>query len=192
MADIDDDGLLRAFGTVALDFSELEEQLVHYTAKLINPADDGIGHATLAGLDFGKILDIFDVLVRERTSLRYRMVRHPPWEKAQQIEDRLKPLVLQITTVQERRNHVFHAYWRPHFTYDATSASFTQTPGAATSIRHKKQRHHGHVEKATNWTLEELQTLSAQIKEAARELGNFVTWANALVVKHKLFPEDDY
>jgi hypothetical protein len=128
MADIDD-GLLRAFGTVALDFSELEELLVHYTAKVIDSADHAIGLATLAGLDFRKILEIFDTLVRERTSLRYTAVRNPLWKEAEQIEARLKPLVSMIEKVRERRNHIFHAYWRPSFTYDAASDSFIRTTG---------------------------------------------------------------
>jgi hypothetical protein len=146
MAAINEDDLLRAFGTIALDFSELEELLVLHTAKLIDRTDHAIGLATLAGLDFRKILEIFGTLVRERTSLRYTFVRNPPGKKAEQIEARLKPLVGMIDKVRERRNHVVHAYWRPSFTYDAASDSFIRTLGAAESTRHDKKPARGHIE----------------------------------------------
>jgi hypothetical protein len=197
MPDIDDDELLRAFGAVALDFSELEELLVSHTAKLIDRSDQGVGAATLAGLDFRKILEIFDTLVRERTSIRYAMVRNPPYAKAEQIHAHLKPLVSRIEKVRAQRNQVFHAYWRPSFTYDADSDSFIRTPGTAESIRHQKKSGHGHIKIRRSWTLGELHTLSAEIKEAARQLNDFVMWANTLVTaggrsRTKLFPEEDY
>jgi len=191
MADIDDRELLRAFGAGALDFSELEELLVWHTAKLIDPADQGVGLATLAGLDFRKILEIFDILVLERTSLRYTMVRNPHYSKAKQIRDRLKSLVSRIEKVRTQRNEVFHAYWRPNFTYDAESDSFIRTSGAAESIRHQKKPARGHIETRKNWTLGGLQTISADLQEAAHQLNDFVTWANTLTPKNSLFPEED-
>ena len=102
----------------------------------------------------------------------------------------MNALVSRIDKVREQRNHVFHAYWRPSFTYDANSDSLVRTPGAAESIRHRKKPAHGHLEIKKSWTLNELQTLSADIKDAARQLDDFVTWANTLVVKRKLFPEE--
>lgn len=113
------------------------------------------------------------------------------WKKAEQIKVRLKPLVSKIDKVREQRNHVFHAYWRPSFTYDAHSESIVRAPGVAESIRHRKKPAHGHLEIKKSWTLSELQTLSADIKDAACQLDDFVTWANKLVVERKLFSAED-
>ena len=90
------------------------------------------------------------------------------------------------------RHHVFHAYWRPTFTYDADSDSFVRTPRSAESIRRKKKSGCTHLETRTNWTLSDLQKISAEVKEAACELNDFVIWANTLVTKTKLFPGEDY
>jgi hypothetical protein len=68
----------------------------------------------------------------------------------------------------------------------------SEPPGAAENIKRNKKTDHGHVETRKSWTLAELQTLSVDIREAAHQLNDFVTWANALVSKRKLFPEEDY
>ena len=125
--------------------------------------------------------------------MRYTMARNPPYAKAEQIHNRLKLLVSRIDMVRERRNHVFHAYWRLTFTYDADCDSFIRIPGVAESIRHQKKTAHGHVETRESYTLGELEAISADIKEAARQLDDFVTWTNTLLApRNRLFPEEEH
>jgi hypothetical protein len=187
MAQIGDD-ILCAFGAIALHFSELEESLVQHTAKLVNPRDFDVGLATLAGMDVRRVIEIFDALVRERTSWRYTMVRNPHYTKARKIHNRLKPLVLKIDQVRDRRNQIFHAYWSPSYKFDQASMSWVPSAGVAEHTKRKINCNAGYISKTGKWTVAQLEALAADIEEAARELDDFVTWANTLT---PLFPEEE-
>jgi hypothetical protein len=187
MAQIDD-GILRAFGVIAVHFSELEESLFRHTAKLVDRDDLGIGEAILAGMDLRRVTEIFEALVRERTGFRYTFVRNPHHTKATEIQDRLKPLVSKIDKVREKRNEIFHAYWSPHYIFDPASESFARSKGSVEHTKRKKKHNEGCISKTTTWTVEQLQAFAAEIEEAALELDKFVTWANTLT---PLFPEEE-
>jgi|GEM_PF-1655371 len=183
------DDFLRALGTVTLRFSELEELLMVHTAKLIDQHDHGVGLATLASLDFLKITLIFETLVLERTSWRYTIVVGGlPYAKAKEIHDRLKPLIKKLNDVREQRNRVIHANWSPSYRLEAASGDFVQVAGIAEHTTHKKKVHEGYIRKTTTWTVVELEAVIAGIEDAARELDEFVTWANTLT---PLFPQEE-
>jgi hypothetical protein len=183
------DDFLCALGAVTLRFSELEELLMEHTAKLIDQHDHGVGIATLASLDFRKITLIFETLVLERTSWRYTIVvGGVPYANAKEIHDRLKPLIKKLDDVREQRNQVIHAHWSPRYRLDATSGDFVQAAGIAEHTTHKKKLHEGYIRKTTTWTVAELGAVAAGIEGAARELDEFVTWANTLT---PLFPEEE-
>ena len=186
MAQIDD-GILRALGAVALHFSELEESLFRHTAKLVDRNDLGIGEAILAGMDLRLVTEIFEALVRERTGWRYTFVRNPRLKKAQEIQERLKPLVSKIDKAREKRNEIFHAYWSPHYILDPASESFVRSKGSVERTKRKKKHNKGSMSNTTRWTVEQIQAVGAEIEEAALELDKFVTWANTLT---PLFPEE--
>jgi hypothetical protein len=183
-----DDAFLCAFGAIAVHFSELEESLFWYTVKLANPEDFGIGEATLAGIDFKHLTEIFEALVRERTGCRYTLVGNPHGATATKIQDQLTPLVSKLNKVRDRRNEIIHAHWRPHLVFNAASESFVQSKGSIVRTKRKKKQNKGSISKTTRWTGEELQAVAVEIEKAATALDQFVTWANTLT---PLFPEEE-
>jgi hypothetical protein len=183
-----DEAFLRAFGAIAIHFSDLEESLFRHAVKLVDGRDFRIGEVILSGTSFKPLTEIFEALVHERTGWRYAIVGNPDHTRASEIQDRLRLLVSKIDRVREKRNQIFHAYWSPRIVFNSASESFVQSKGSVVSTKRPKIRNDSAISKTTRWTVEELQAVAAEIEEAAAELDQFVTWANTLT---PLFPEEE-
>jgi hypothetical protein len=185
------DELLQAFGLVSVNFSQLEEMLLCYTAKLISPRDTNIGYATLADLSFENMMRIFRSLVIERTSLRFSMLSRPLQRNGTEVREKMKALLKKIDGVRARRNDIIHSHWSPSYFQDAESDDYIQSPDEVQLTRHRKNDKEGYTFKTTTRTLLELQLLAEAIDDAFRDLLGFVVWTNSVLPSSAaLFPPD--
>jgi hypothetical protein len=186
-----DDELVRAFGQVSVNFSELEETLIYHTALLISPHDVHIGYVTLAGLGFTTVEKIFRALVIERTSARFVKSTSSFQAHVDEIRRRLNAVMGSIAKAREGRNDYIHSHWNPAYVFDENIEHYIES-GEANLTRHKMHDRRGYELAMTTCSVDEIGALAVQIERAMFDLVDFVIWSNGVLTPaDALFPKNE-